>query len=209
MATAKNSAQLDLLTGLPTASRPRFAHGQGRDPEKRRAKGKRHYERHREQAKRRVAERRDARRADPTAAEKDRIWRREHKRQLRAANLAAGLSSNGTPRKLPPRDRLSEVARFEAAQNRLAELNAKQAWKWWLKCRAPRRWLQVFRSSRRLHRYRTDPQFQLYTRLKRWMQKHLREKGGESKEVDAVSRIHHRGLAQTFGIAVLAGHVLG
>lgn len=55
------------------------------------------------------------------------------------------------------------------------ELNARQAWRWWLSVKAPAHWRRAYVAARHRHRYHTEPRYALRHRVKRWMQKHLKE----------------------------------
>jgi len=158
-----------------------------RDPEKLRINRRRHYERHRELTKQKVLVRKLARRADLAKVEADRLWRREHKRKLREAALASGLTSAGKIRKVR---RLSKHEQFEREQDRMMVDNAKQAWQWWIGHLAPEQWLDSYWQSHpkpwndpRLTltqslgvRYRIDPRYALKSRVRNWMNKVLRGK---------------------------------
>lgn len=133
----------------------RRARGEGRDPEKIRAKRRRNYLKYQERKRAEQRDRNAAIRADPAKLEAARLWRREHKRKLRRA---AGA------RQRDP----------EAVMNRLAEANARQAYRWWMKHGAPVEWRRLYLAAERRRKYQSDPRYALYHRLKRWMHKHLR-----------------------------------
>jgi hypothetical protein len=156
-----------------SAGPTRQRRGRYRDPEKRRAKGRRSYQRHREKIKAAVLARRVARRADPLKAEHDRLWRLEHKRKLRRA---AGAKL---------REYIA-ASTFERQQSRLAGLNARQAWRWWVCERASALWLDQYwrdhpepwRDSRLTHaerwslRYSVDQRFRRLQRQRASLRRH-------------------------------------
>jgi hypothetical protein len=168
MADAQHSA------GIVVPARPPFAKGQGRDPEKIKAKRRRHYLKYSERIKARISRSR--------SPEENR--RRVYASREKAGNYESRLHSRVSEYAKKGLEYWPTGCRVETSRSG-HEWEARRAWRWWLSTGAPPMWLDQYEKSKRRHRYSTDPRFRLYSRLKRWMQKHLREKGGDSKKWSA------------------------
>lgn len=96
----------------------------------------------REKARQYAREQRERLRADPNG----RAVRRQWKRNVVARYRAAGLTNQGKPRAI----RASSWIRGavpDAHWDRLAEANALQAWRWWMKAKAPLGWRRAYHEA--------------------------------------------------------------
>jgi 5-methylcytosine-specific restriction endonuclease McrA len=95
-----------------------------RDPEKRRASTRAHYDRHRDEI-------------IPRNVQHALAWRRAYPDRWAAIKRAYGARKGA-------KSRGSRADMLERRAARLAEANAVQAWRWWLTVRAPDEWVRAY-----------------------------------------------------------------
>lgn len=154
--------------------------------------------------------------ATPERREKARVHARGRSKAARRAERERAAAKQG--RTLPPqgRKRLHPVGFNEICLDDLAERNARQAWKYWLKVKAPLVWLREYHKqpgavkTTRLResevyriRYRYNPEFQIAERIRRQINKKKKSDGiGDVMRAGLKSGGRSRAVERSLGYSI-------